>query len=182
MFTALLQRWNPEDAVVTIHQRFSRSEVLNFTPVASKMYRVKRSKAMHSQFGGVTISSWHLVHYSRVSEPITASMLMTKEHYPQVLQSSLDDTVGKSQVRFSFEPHQGGTSMGTVTLKKNGSKLPVNDSNGLGPDLGLIRSPRFWFFWVFAHTVWSKEQIIRPIKLGELFSFIYLFMGLRRQD
>ena len=65
---------------------------------------------------------------------------MTKEHYPQPLQSSLDDTEGVAQERISFEPCVGQDYVGMVTLRQTNMKLRVYDAEDLVPDLGLINT------------------------------------------
>lgn len=173
LFSKLFNAWLPGDAVVAMHGSVSRSAMLSQLPKPSSFYKRKFSKATHSAFGGVTTSSWHLIHYSRVRDPITAPALMTREHYAQTLQSSLDDTVARSGEAFTFEPCLGQQYIGSVRLRKTGASLWVYDADGLGPDLSLIASSRFLFFWVRAATVWSKdksERVLRPIRLYELFS------------
>ncbi len=102
---------------------------------------------------------------------------MTREHYPQPLQVSLDDTVGATQEKYLFEPCFGKDYMGTVQVWKTGITLRVYDADGLAPDMATISPPRFWFFWVKTASVWSRmERIIRPIKLHEFFA-IWDFEG-----
>jgi hypothetical protein len=170
LFSKLFNAWLPGDAVVALHGSVSRSAMLSQLPKPSLFYKRKFSKATHSAFGGVTTSSWHLIHYSCVRDPITAPALMTREHYAQTLQSSLDDTVARTGEAFTFEPCLGQQYIGTVHLRKTGVSLCVYDADGLGPDLSLIASSRFLFFWVRAATVWSKdksERVLRPIRLYE---------------
>lgn len=135
-------------------------------------YRFKISCARHSEFGGATTSVWNVIHMSRLTTPLVVQGLMTKEHYPQPLQASLDDTKGATGEKVTFEICFGQDHMGLVTLRKHpGTTLRVYDADGLAPDLSLIQCSRFWFFWVSAASVWKrKEKILRPIKLHELFA------------
>lgn len=111
---------------------------MDITPNHSSRYQVKISKARHSEFGGTTVSEWSFIHISRLITPIDVVLLMTKEHYPQPLQSSLDDTQGLPQEKVSFEPAiLGQDYIGTVTLKHTGVQLPVYDADGLAPGTGL---------------------------------------------
>jgi hypothetical protein len=170
-FKLLFDAWLPGDAVVAAHGDLSRSRLLSWLPKPSGFYKRKISRASHSSFGGVTWSTWHLVHYSRVRDPITATSLMTRDHYAQTLQSSLDDTLPRSGEAYTFEASSGQRYIGAVRLHKTGASLWVYDGESLGPDLAVISKPRFWFFWVRAATVWSKsEAVLRPIRLYELFS------------
>ena len=171
-FQTLFDAWRPGDALVALPGTLSRSQVLGLIPKPTTHYRMKMSKAIHSKFGGVTTSTWHMVHFSRIDIPVTATTLMTENYYPQSLQSSLDDTEGKPQGVFSFEPCSGKDFIGHVTTRKGDSTatLRVYDGEGMAPDLSTISTPRFWFFWVLAATVWTRERILRPIRLHELFS------------
>jgi hypothetical protein len=109
--------------------------------------------------------------------PVSISKLMTREHYPQPLQVSLDDTVGATQEKYLFEPCFGQDYIGTAHIRKTGIVLRVYDANGLAPNMATISPPRFWFFWVRAASVWSKtKKITRPVKLHELFA-IWHFEG-----
>lgn len=114
---------------------------------------------------------WSFIHLSRLISPANINSLMTKEHYPQPLQSSWDDTEGAAQERVSFEPCIGQDYVGMVTLRWTNMKLPVYDAEGLVPDLGLIKTSLFWFFWVETVCIWPRGQkILRAIRLHELIS------------
>lgn len=147
-------------------------------PPHSGRYRLKISKARHAQFGGATRSSWVLIHLSRRDPPIAVSSLMTEEHYPQTLQASLDDTEGAAGDRASFETSFGQDYLAVVRLKHHPeTELRLYDAEGLGPDLATITCSRFWFFWVEAKSVWSKQSKVRcPVKLNELYA-IWDFQG-----
>jgi hypothetical protein len=95
---------------------------------------------------------------------------MTEDHYAQTMQASLDDTAGKFQGEYSFEPCSGRDCIGEVRVKKTGALLRTFDAEGLAPDLHLITNARFLFFWVLAASVWSKQKIYRPVRLQELFA------------
>lgn len=112
----------------------SRTQVLQMIPKASTHYSMKMSKAIHSKFGGVTHLAWHMIHFSRVGTPVTATTLMTKNHFVQSLQTSLDDTEGLS---FAFEPCPGKDYIGTVAITKGKEtvSLKVYDADGLAPVL-----------------------------------------------
>ena len=101
-FNRLFVKWKPKQAFVMLHGKFLRTQVLEMLPPSDSFYSRKLSKARHSQFGGVSVSEWHAVHYSRVSPCITVSRWMTAEHYLQVLQASLDDTEAPTSVRADF--------------------------------------------------------------------------------
>jgi hypothetical protein len=101
-FNRLFVKWKPKQAFVMLHGKFLRTQVLEMLPPSDSFYSRKTSKARHSQFGGVSVSEWHAVHYSRVSPCITVSRWMTAEHYLQVLQASLDDTEAPTSVRADF--------------------------------------------------------------------------------
>jgi hypothetical protein len=145
---------------------------MELVPQHTGHYRFKVSRARHSDFGGATTTIWNVIHLSRLTTPITAHGLMTKEHYPQPLQASLDDTEGATGEKVSFDACFGQDYLGTVTLRKHpGTVLRVYDADGLGPDLSLIQCSRYWFFWVSAASVWKRnEKILRPVKLNELFA------------
>lgn len=134
----MFDTWLPRDVVLTVHGKLSRRELMDITPNHSSRYQVKISKARHSEFGGTTVSEWSFIHISRLITPIDVVLLMTKEHYPQPLQSSLDDTQGLPQEKVSFEPAiLGQDYIGTVTLKRTGVQLPVYDADGLAPGTRL---------------------------------------------
>lgn len=65
---------------------------MEMVPEHTSHYRFKISRALHLEFGGATVSVWNIIHMSRLTTPIAVQGLMTKEHYPQPLQASLDNT------------------------------------------------------------------------------------------
>lgn len=134
-FASVFAVWLPRDAVLVAHGTKSRSEVLKWIPQVSGRYRMKLSKLSHDKFGGVTSTAWHLVHLSRATEPMTASTLMTEDHYAQTLQASLDDTAAKFRSAYSFEPCAGRDYIGEVRVRDTGALLRTFDADGLGPDL-----------------------------------------------
>lgn len=173
----LFKAWLPGDLLIATHGHRTRSEVKAMIPDHPHFYHMTISKVRHSHLGGATASVWSIIHLSRMMNPVSISKLMTREHYPQPLQASLDDTVGATQEKYLFEPCFGKDYLGTVRVRKTGIMLRVYDADGLAPDMTTISPPRFWFFWVRAASVWSKEEkIIRPIKLHELFA-IWDFEG-----
>ena len=175
----LFKAWLPGDLLIVTHGQRTRSELKAMVPDHSSFYRACISKARHSQFGGATTSVWSIIHLSRMMPPVSISTLMTREHYPQPLQASLDDTVGATQESHLFEPCFGKDHIGTVRVWKTGIVLKVYDADGLAPDMTTISPPRFWFFWVRAASCLLKDKkakIIRPIKLHELFA-IWDFEG-----
>jgi hypothetical protein len=82
---------------------------------------------------------------------------MTKEHYPQPLQFSLDDTEGATQERVSFEPCVGQDYVGKVKLIRTNTELPVYDSDGLAPDLSAIQGLRGSGSFGFAQSVSGQK-------------------------
>jgi hypothetical protein len=137
---------------------------------------------VHVRFGGVSTTTWHLVHLSRAAVPLTAGALMTEDHYAQTMQASLDDNAGKFQGEYSFEPCLGSDYIGEVRVKKTGALLRIFDADGLAPDLHLITNARFLFFWVYAASVWCKQKIYRPVELQELFAIWDYKVKLECQD
>ncbi len=117
----LFKVWLPRDAVAVIHGSYSRAQALAWVPEVSGHYKFKLSKMVHAKFGGVTTSSWHLIHFTREGSPVTAGLLMTEDHFAQPLQASLDDTVSVSPSRYSFETESGKDYLGMVSLKKTGA-------------------------------------------------------------
>ena len=105
--------------------------MLRWLPKPSAFYKRKISRAVHSRFGGVTVSTWHLVHYSRLRDPVTVASLMTRDHYAQTLQSSLDDTLPRSGDAYTFETCSGQLHIGSVRLRKTGASLWVYDGDSL---------------------------------------------------
>jgi hypothetical protein len=84
---------------------------------------MKLSKLSHAKFSGVTTTTWHFVHLSRATEPLTASAIMTEDHYAQTLQASLDDTAAKFRSGYSFEPCAGKDYIGEVRVRNTGALL-----------------------------------------------------------
>lgn len=147
----LFEAWLPGEFVIVAHGSLSRRETMELVPQHTGRYRFKVSRARHSDFGGATTTIWNVIHLSRLTTPITAHGLMTKEHYPQPLQASLDDTEGATGEKVSFDACFGQDYLGTVTLRKHpGTVLRVYDADGLGPDLSLIQCSRYWFFLGFS--------------------------------
>jgi hypothetical protein len=136
----LFKAWLPGECIIATHGSLSRRETMELVPEHTSHYRFKISQARHSSFGGATTSVWNIIHLSRVTTPIAVQELMTREHYPQPLQASLDDTEGSTGERVSFEACFGQDHIGTVTLRKHpGTTLRVYDADGLAPDLSLIQ-------------------------------------------
>ena len=99
LFSTLMHHWKPREALVMMDGKLSRGEVLKNLPSPDMKYSRKLSRARHADFGGVTSSQWHVVHYSRVGPCLSSSHLMTAEHYVQALQTSPNDTEIKSSER-----------------------------------------------------------------------------------
>lgn len=174
LFTA----WLPAEIIIAAPGKITRREAMQLVPEHSGFYYFKTSRVRHSDLGGATTSVWILIHLSRTNnKPITLTELMTREHYFQPLQASLDDTLGGTQERFLFEPCFGENYLGTVTVRNSGVSMRVYDADGLAPDLAAIKPARYLFFWVKANSVWSKtDRVLRPLRLHELFS-IWDFEG-----
>ena len=93
---------------------------------------------------------------------------------PRPLQTSLDDTANvKGQRGRAFEPKAQDSDLphlgiGMVRLK-DGTRAPVYDGQGLGPDVGSLH----WKdrrFWVSAKSAYRKQPIVRQVVYHEILS------------
>jgi len=65
LFDNLFGRWQPLAACLSFPAHFLRSEVIKLLPPTESPYVKKFHKCLHSKFGGVTTSDWHVITYSR---------------------------------------------------------------------------------------------------------------------
>ena len=168
----LFDRWAPWIAIFAFPSHFNRRKVAKSLPAPQSRYEKKTFFCHHDQLGGVTTSSWHFVHLSRLIAQPSQPTLMTMVTYPRHLQTALDDVArGLSNVKMvSFDTcldDLGGSIVGGLADKASGCIEPVFSASSTGPDItGLKFANRF--FWVQAASVWSAEPVIRRVKAEEL--------------
>ena len=154
---------------------------------AQALYHKRDDHATHSDFGGVTTSSWHFVHLTRTSHPhLFQQAIMMPPQFSCPLQTALQDTIGAPRGKTvvvekvtSTQPLSGTHVIGMAHFRGTRSspptdKCPIFDANGLAPVLGKLARDRR-AIWVSANSVYgrrhqgaSKKPAIRPIIPSEI--------------
>jgi hypothetical protein len=96
---------------------------------------------------------------------------MTSEVIPRHLQTALSDTYGASQGA-SFEPRESDTpseAVGVLLGTSGPTSTPVFSGDKLGPDLAQLPFGEV-YFWVLAHSVYSKQMVLHQARSSELMS------------
>ena len=94
---------------------------------------------------------------------------MTMSSYKRTLQTALDDTIGPSPVKSTFEAGSDRAAdriVGRVRFR-DGKTEPVYASSGLGPDL-TAPGIKLNNVWVSTRSVWQKALLVRMITVTEL--------------
>ena len=163
---ALFEAWQPLIAILALPSCLTRKERHMFlrgqsSPFKRPEYTRVELSCHHPDFGGVTSSTWHFVHYSRSGGPTEKDALMMAPQFPRPLQTALDDTLGESRrATVVVEEAQTATPtnelphiLGFAPTSKVKYKTPVFDASRRGPDIGsLTRAERN--FWVSANSVY----------------------------
>ncbi|KAL7527269.1 hypothetical protein ACHAXR_004033, partial [Thalassiosira sp. AJA248-18] len=169
----MFDAWQPWIAIIAYPPRLSRSAVLRLGPHLRSSYEKRTIKCRHTDVGGVTTSSWTLLHFSRLRSQSSRPSLMTMKVYPRPLQTALDDTVGGRwcEHQNSFEPREdlGMNVLGTIVDKRDGIAKSLYSAKKLGPDISTLKGEDR-FFWVSAASVMSKNHVLRRVKIFELFA------------
>ena len=166
----LFHKWRPAIALIALPCSLSKRQALSLLPDHGVYYRQQMLRPRHSNVGGVTATSWHVVHLRRLTiETLEGPPSMTMNQYPRSLQTVLDDTLGSNRVAESFEnePSSEGSSVGQVRGQKSGNLQPVYSATRLGPDLSTMRA-RDRLIWVKANSVRSPHPVLRQVNIHEL--------------
>jgi len=115
----MFENWLPWIAIIAFPPHFfSRKQVVDLIPVTDSKYTKKTYKCRHVQVGGVTVSAWHILHWSRMTTQACRPSLMTMNVYPRTLQTALDDTKGgrlpKQIKSFETRADMGESIVGTM--------------------------------------------------------------------
>ena len=139
----LFDTWQPWIAIISYPPHLSRSAVLRLGPHLHSSYEKRTIKCRHSDVGGVTTSSWTILHISRLLSRPSRPSLMTMNVYPRQLQTALDDTLGGRWCdhQGSFDPRVdlGKNVIGTVVDKKDGRLRFLYSANSVGPDISKMK-------------------------------------------
>lgn len=103
MISTLFDKWQPSIACLSLPASMSWSAVLCLFPPTNPPYIKKIHKCIHSRFGGVTQSGWHIVSYSCYSIFEEVMDVMTTQSYTRKLQTALNDVLPPLGGRFTFE-------------------------------------------------------------------------------
>ena len=165
--------WRPAVALLAYPPSVNKRQAIRWLPDLNQdSYRKKIITCSHAQFGGVTSSTWRVVHVSRLSTCETLPSVMKTNFYQRPLQTALDDTVGEERVA-SFDPREekGRPSfMGYVTPVHGSRQLEVYSATGLAPDISCL-GHEDRHFWVSANSVMRPGgKVLRPVKTHELFA------------
>ena len=172
---ACFEAWGPVALVGVLPGRLSRSACAKLLGdrLEAPGFTLRVRKQLHSELGGVTVSPWWIVHLRREGVRSQRPLMMERTP-PRPLQTSLDDTADvKGQRGRAFEPKAQDSDLphlgvGLVRLK-DGTRAPVYDGQGLGPDVGSLH----WKdrrFWVRAKSVYRKQPVIRQVVYHEILS------------
>ena len=106
-------------------------------------YKKKTVRSHHTKVSGITTTSWHFVHMSRLSTQASHPTPMTMNVYPHHLQTALDDTLGMrvcKQVN-SFKPQEdlGVSVLGRLLDAMSKEMVPVYSSPKVGPGISEIK-------------------------------------------
>jgi len=94
---------------------------------------------------------------------------MTSSCYSRSLQTALDDTVGPTKYK-SFDVNAVDANIAGIVVDKFGHSYHVFDSNGLAPNLASLSEDELYHLWVRTRSVFSKEPVVRLMKLLETLS------------
>ena len=167
----MFENWLPWIAIIAFPPHFSRKQVVDLIPVTDSKYTKKTYKCRHVQVGGVTVSAWHILHWSRMTTQACRPSLMTMNVYPRTLQTALDDTKGgrlpKQIKSFETRADMGESIVGTLQEGGATERVPVYSAAKVGPDISEMKMSNR-FFWVEAATVMSKTPMVRQVTIEEL--------------
>ncbi len=170
LFSKLFNRWRPALAVLSAARSTSRADLIAQLPKDLPMSYNKRIITIrHNAVGGVTGASCRFVHYTRWTDIISYPSIMTSIVLTRTLQTALSDMHGVAQ-GVTFETRAGMNppdAIGFAVLASDGSRSPVYLSNSLGPDLASLPFCGAKI-WVQAHSVFSKETVLRQVRISEL--------------
>lgn len=158
---ALICKWNPEVVVIASPTRVSRGDFKKWLPLDPSLYcGLKTTVCKHSEFGGVTTSSWRLCIATRKRSWDLTLASMTAGSYPRPLQTALDDTIG------SLFKQRGSLELSHSTQSQlEGST--IYEASELAPDLSAMTKSEISQVWVRAVSVFSKAKIVRRMTMLE---------------
>ena len=171
----LFYLWKPLICIIAFPVALTRAQRAKFLPTLPNNYHSKSFLRKHNiDHGGVTLSQWVFVHLSRLHGDIPKEAIMTASTYGRVIQTALDDTVGRHHTRVVLEPlsedepPRSDGAIGRIRVRAGSDLQLVYDSDGLAPDIGnLPRDQRH--LWVRAHSIRSPtEKVLRQITYYEL--------------
>lgn len=170
LFSKLFNCWRPAIAVLSAAHSTSRADLVaqlpNGLPIS---YKKRIITIRHDAVRGVTGAFRRFVHYTRWTGIISYPSIMTSNVLPRTLQTALSDTYGAAQ-GVTFEARAGMNPPDVISiavLVSDGSRSPVYSSDSMGPDLASLTF-REAQIWVRAHSVFSKETVLRQVRIAEL--------------
>jgi hypothetical protein len=90
--STLFNQWHLAIAILSIPVTVSRVNSLKLLPVgASGFYQKKMFTCHHPAIGGVTLTTWQFIYYSRWVDVLPSPTLMTGHALPWTLQTALSD-------------------------------------------------------------------------------------------
>lgn len=181
MAEVLFSKWQPSIAIFAVHSSIPRRHISNSLPktfASIPKYRHFWQTCSHHEFGGVSLSSWHILHFHRLDEFLERSELMTPPGYLRHLQGALFDTLGGPAKSPSVElfDHDGLSQslsqIGFVKGKERGSSFrrPLYSSSKLAPDISTLDRDEL-YFWVDTQSVFTRgRNVVRQVTRPELFA------------
>jgi hypothetical protein len=177
-----LKRWRPRLGIVAVPGEMSRRVRQELMVVLRAEYGGTftgcgaRLTVRHADLGGVTRAKWHFLWLAQPGETTKPTDVMTGGHYPRVLQTVLDDTVGGAREKASLEvlsaeassEHSG--AWGTLRISgEEGTRL-VFDGEGQMADLcAYRRTIQRNLPWVRSRSVYTPDApVLRPLRYAEL--------------
>ncbi len=170
----LFLAWLPAVTILALPGELSRTQVGRLLPQLPVGYHQKSFAPRHHKIGGVTTSRWHVIHITRLKDRVSYPSVMTLESYPRPLQTSLDDTAGRTSRQYRIELSTPSSESydqvkKLMIIPGNSHPTPLVDSNGLAPDLSLLDDASL-YFWVRAESVLSNKKVIRQVSVSELYA------------
>ena len=91
----LFHKWRPAITLIALPCSLFKRQALSLLPDHGIYYRQQMLRPRHSNVGGVTATSWYVVHLRRLAiDNLEGPPPVTMNHYPHSLQTVLDDTLG----------------------------------------------------------------------------------------
>ncbi len=172
LFATVFARWCPAIAVISMGYLLSKADIISLLPINVPLnYKKRMITVANTAVGGVSTASHRFVHYMRWPDTISYPLLMTSNVLSRTLKTALSDTFGASPGT-DFEPRGSMTPpevVGVLSSSSGNHPFPVYSGDRLAPDLASIPFKEVQI-WVQAHSIYSKDIVLRQVRLAKLFA------------